>query len=173
MSTDDTSVISRLCAACGMCCNGVMFHNVRLQGADSARELSELGLKTKRKKGMRILLQPCPAHQANCCTIYEHRPERCRIFECRQLQRFKAREISESDVMEKILAAGRLVADVRAIFDRAGEENVRNPIAKRAENVLANPAEESSEPERFALHRDLSERMLELEELLERDFRVK
>src|SRR5882757_2729915 len=91
-----------LCAQCGMCCNGVLFHTVRILPADSPGALSALGLKLKRKKGERLLLQPCPAHRDTCCSIYESRPQRCRLFECRQLQRLAAGEITEAMATEKI-----------------------------------------------------------------------
>ena len=87
MLPESPSAAARLCSQCGMCCNGVMFHRVRLQPADSPKELAALGLKLKRKRGQHYLLQPCPAFQGTHCSIYASRPERCRLFECRQLQR--------------------------------------------------------------------------------------
>ena len=46
-----SAVGARLCAACGLCCNGVVFHTVRLQPGDSAKSVAALGLKLKRKQG--------------------------------------------------------------------------------------------------------------------------
>ncbi|MCX6967540.1 MAG: hypothetical protein NTZ46_07120 [Verrucomicrobia bacterium] len=37
MSALTSSAASRLCAACGICCNGVMFYKVRLQSNDVPR----------------------------------------------------------------------------------------------------------------------------------------
>ena len=76
-----TSAAARLCAQCGLCCNGVMFHTVQLQPGDSAKELAALGLKLKRKQGRHFILQPCPAFQNSQCSIYAARPERCGRFE--------------------------------------------------------------------------------------------
>ena len=51
MSADEISAAAaHLCAACGLCCNGVMFHTVKLQPNDSAPALAALGLKLKRKQ---------------------------------------------------------------------------------------------------------------------------
>src|ERR1700761_8357592 len=98
-----SSAASRLCAACGMCCNGTMFHTVLLQPSDSARALAALGLKLKRRKnGKNYLLQPCPAFRGSHCSIYAARPERCRLFECRQLRQVAAGEISEATALETI-----------------------------------------------------------------------
>ena len=41
MPAADSSAASRLCTACGMCCNGVMFHTVRLQPRDLAFNYKE------------------------------------------------------------------------------------------------------------------------------------
>src|SRR3954452_24978868 len=109
-----TSVATRLCAACRLCCNGVMFHTVRLQPNDSPRELAALGLKLKRRKQQDWLLQPCPAHQDGQCSIYAQRPERCRLFECKQLQRVKTGEITEAMALEKIREVQRLTAQLEA-----------------------------------------------------------
>src|SRR4051812_30010660 len=100
LPTTTTSVGARLCGACGLCCNGVMFHSVRLQPNDSARELAALGLKLKRRKQQDWLLQPCPAYQDGQCSIYAQRPQRCRLFECKQLQRVKTGEITEAMALE-------------------------------------------------------------------------
>ena len=52
MNVEDTAAIaSRLCAACGMCCDGTMFQIVRMQPGDSAAELGRLGLKIRCRDG--------------------------------------------------------------------------------------------------------------------------
>jgi hypothetical protein len=68
-----SSIAARLCSQCGMCCNGVIFHRVRLQVADSPKELAALGLKLKRKRGQHYFLQPCPAFRETHCSIYASR----------------------------------------------------------------------------------------------------
>ena len=109
-----------LCQACGLCCNGVMFHTVRLQPADSAKALAALGLKLKRKKGHDYILQPCPAFRGEQCSIYTARPERCRLFECRQLQRLAAGEITEAAALETIRDVQQRVAHLYALLAQAG-----------------------------------------------------
>ncbi|MEI2724527.1 MAG: hypothetical protein V9H26_13620 [Verrucomicrobiota bacterium] len=41
--------IVRLCPACGLCCNGVLFGDVELQRGDDAKQLAELGVDLFRK----------------------------------------------------------------------------------------------------------------------------
>jgi hypothetical protein len=72
----------RLCTACGMCCNGVLFEIVRLQPQDSIKELEKLGMQVNRRKTEPYFKQPCRMLDGCSCTIYEQRPTRCRRFEC-------------------------------------------------------------------------------------------
>src|SRR5258708_39502360 len=112
-----------------MCCNGVMFEIVRLQPGASPKALAALGLKVKRKRGQSHIVQPCPAHRESQCAIYAARPERCRIFECRQLQRVATGEITEAMAREKIGEALQLVAEVDALLLRAGGTDTKHPLS--------------------------------------------
>ena len=158
-----------LCQACGLCCNGVMFHTVRLQPADSAKALAALGLKLKRKKGRDYILQPCPAFRENQCSIYAARPERCRLFECRQLQRVTAGEITEATALEKIRGIQQRVAHLDVLLAQAGTTNAKRPLAKRCEKILAEPPADHAAS---TLHDDIGHAMRELDAMLDRDFRL-
>jgi len=164
------SIATRLCAACGMCCNGVMFYSMRLQPSDQARSLTALGLKLKRRNREWHFLQPCPAHQNSGCTIYAQRPERCRAFVCRQLQAVEAGQISEAAALEKIAEARQSVARVRELFHQAGDTRETKAFATRAETIFTPPLDPS--PEAAAIREELAAAMRELEELLTQNFRV-
>ena len=161
-----------LCQACGLCCNGVMFHTVRLQPADSAKELAALGLKLKRKKGAHYILQPCPAWQDSQCSIYAARPERCRLFECRQLQRVATGETTEAAALEKIRDVQSRVAHLEALLARAGRTDAKKPLTKRCEKILAEPLDATSDPDALALRKALTRAMQELNAMLDADFRL-
>lgn len=163
------SAASRLCGACGLCCNGVMFHTVKLQPGDSAKKLAALGLKLKRKKRHDYILQPCPAYREARCSIYAARPERCRLFECRQLKRVAAGEITETMAMERIGEAQRRVREVNELLEQAGGTNVKRPLSKRCEKVMAEPASDRGGIE---LQSRLTASMRELDTLLDREFRI-
>lgn len=170
MSADGAA--SRLCAECGLCCNGVMFHTVKLQPKDSPKELLALGLKLKRKKKGWFILQPCPAHRGSQCSIYSARPERCRLFECRQLKRVAAGEVTEADALAKIRDAQARVAELDALLNRAGATNTKRPIAKRCEAATAEPLDDSADLETVSLRERLTREMAELDAILDQDFRV-
>lgn len=167
--SEASSAASRLCAECGLCCNGVIFHTVRLQPADSAKELAALGLKLKRKKGANYLLQPCPAFRGTHCAIYAARPERCRLFECRQLKRVAAGRITEAMALAKIREVQRLVEEVNGLLEKAGGTNAKRPLSKRCEKALAEPpADEAA----MQLQDRLKSATQQLDTLLDRDFRL-
>lgn len=167
-ATGTGEAAARLCAACGMCCNGVMFHSVRLQPGDSARELASLGLKLKRGKSH--IPQPCPAHQESCCSIYAHRPARCRLFACRQLESVASGAASEAVALEKILEAGRRVARVRELFHQAGDVREHKAFATRYASLFTPPIDPS--PPAVRLREELASAMNDLEQLLAKDFRI-
>jgi Fe-S-cluster containining protein len=168
-----SSVAARLCSQCGMCCNGVMFHRVRLQPADSPKDLAALGLKLKRKRGQHYLLQPCLAFQGTHCSIYASRPERCRLFKCRQLRRVNAGEITEAMALEKIREAKRRVGELSDFLDQAGETmDAKKPLMKRCEKILAVPLDTGANDEASEFQKRLTQAMQELDKMLDEEFRV-
>ena len=165
MSFESGSAAERLCAACGMCCDGVLFHSVMLQPADSARALSAAGLKIKRRSGDIYFHQPCPAHNGCSCGIYERRPARCREFNCRLVIRVSAGKASEEMALEAIREARALVVRVNALIGRLAETNPNRGLAQRCANAL-------TASEQTPLHQELAATMQRLEELLAKEFRV-
>ncbi len=159
----------RLCAACGMCCNGILFHGMQLQPGDAAHVLKKLGLKLKRKDGELLFLQPCNAHRNNCCTIYKDRPERCRIFSCRQLSKLTEGRITEEQALGKILEARSLSDRIRELFSQLGDDRTTRPFATRFAGIFTPPLDPSDGA--VTLREKLQTTMGKLEALLARDFR--
>ena len=166
MDVAPPTAAARLCAECGLCCNGAMFHMVILQPGENPRALAALGLKIKRKHSLAYMPQPCRAHSGGCCTVYEQRPQRCRIFECRTLLRLAQGEITESAAMEKIHDARRRFVHIQELLTRAGETNTEHPLAKRCGNITS---DEAYPP---AVRETLAAALGEFEELLDADFRI-
>ncbi len=165
MSSESASAAGRLCAACGMCCDGVLFHSVKLQAGDSARALSAAGLKIKHRTAGVYFHQPCPAHNSCSCTIYDRRPTRCREFNCQQIIRVSAEETSEETALQMIGEARELVASVNALIDQLAATNPNRALAQRCANAL-------TASERTPLHEKLATAMQKLETLLAKEFRI-
>lgn len=149
-----------------------MFYRVRLQPADSPKELADLGLKLKRKRGQSYLLQPCSAFQETHCSIYACRPERCRLFECRQLQRVNAGKITEAMALEKIHEVKRRVGEINGLLGRANGTGARKPLMKRCNQILAEPLDPAADGEAGQLRERLALSARELDTMLDNDFRV-
>ena len=163
MTTSETAdAASRLCLDCGMCCNGVLFQIVRLQPGDSVRELESLGLKLSRKKSAPYFRQPCEKLIECTCSIYESRPMRCRLFECRQLHRLENREASEEEIARVIESAKSAVENVKTLLLEAGNESLHLPLSERYDQVMAFES----------AHENLREAMEGLQQILNADFRM-
>jgi Fe-S-cluster containining protein len=170
--SSDAQAVSRLCNACGMCCDGVLFPTVQLQPGESSRQLITRGMKLKHKDRHLCIIQPCQAHRGGQCTIYEDRPQRCRLFECRQIKHFNLGIISESVALEKIREARRYVTQANALIEQLGSANAKRSLSKRCKLVLAEPLDAAAEPEKARLRDELAAAMENLEGLLEAEFRI-
>lgn len=164
---------SDLCSGCGMCCNGVMFDNVRLQPGESAKELLSAGLKVRRKKGAHTLQQPCPAFCGTHCAVYEIRPLRCRQFECAQVLRLRAGTISLAEARSAIERVKTKVAEVTRLMDLLGDQNDKRGLAHRFGLIQGQCYDPVWDAEALAHRAALVATMDNLESDLAANFRVK
>lgn len=169
-TTDFQKVASQLCAQCGMCCNGVLFDEVQIQDGDSPRALTAMGLKLRRRGKGTAFAQPCPAHGGGSCSIYDHRPVRCRAFVCRQLRLLENGETSPGAALGKIREAAKQVQQIRQLFRLLGEEREHKSFAVRLAAVKTPPLEDS--PEIIQLRLDLESAMNDLAHFLRHHFRM-
>lgn len=116
--------VDALCLRCGLCCNGVLFADVRPEPGDHSILFSTHG---------RRVAQPCPAFKsADCtCTIYAGRPTRCRQFECKQLLAVRAGDKSVEAALFRIREARRLVKEIERMLAALGFEEKDLPLRKR------------------------------------------
>ena len=119
---------ARLCPDCGLCCNGVLFDQVRLQPGDHPKALTAHGLKLKKGQWFN---QPCTALCGTLCQIYEDRPIRCRQFECRQYRQVAAGKISYESAVQRIGEVKQQVARIEMLLATTGGGNLRKPLAQR------------------------------------------
>ncbi|HXF09624.1 MAG TPA: YkgJ family cysteine cluster protein [Desulfuromonadaceae bacterium] len=116
--------IDLLCLQCGLCCNGVLFADVRPERGDDSRLFQQYGLRVP---------QPCPAFNAgDCkCAVYSDRPQRCRKFECKQLIAVQAGQKASAAALTKIREAKKLVRTVEGLLDTLGFNDPRLSLNKR------------------------------------------
>ena len=133
-----------------------------LQPGDQIAALSARGLKIKKRQWFH---QPCTALCGSLCQIYEHRPTRCRAFECRQFQQVAAGEISESEARSRIDEVRAAVVCIEGLLANSDHDNPRKSLAQRVATVLPCLQDEP-------LVIELSDRMKSLRHTLGEHFRV-
>ncbi len=153
-----------------MCCNGVLFADVRLQPGDDARRLTELGVPLKSGKVNARFRQPCSCLQQGVCGIYNERPTRCRTFECRLLQRALAGEVSERRALQSIREARRRVEKVRGILQQLGDTDESVPLSRRYQRMMRQPIDLAADQRMVQLRGEMMTAVADLAAVLERDF---
>lgn len=118
-----TPLTDTLCLQCGLCCNGVLFADVRPEPGDESPLFA----------GRSRVNQPCPAfdHDTCACAIYSERPVRCRRFECRQLLGVQAGEITTDAALKRIRKARQLAAKVETLLAELGHNETRLSLSRR------------------------------------------
>jgi Fe-S-cluster containining protein len=113
-----------LCLQCGMCCNGVLFADVRRECGDPSPLFEQFGPR---------VAQPCPAFnfESCACAIYAERPARCRKFECRQLLGVRAGTTTTQKALREIRAARKLAASVEKSLGQLGFNDLKLPLKSR------------------------------------------
>ncbi len=167
-----TAAATRLCAACGMCCDGTMFQIVRMQPGEVPAELGRLGLKIRCRDGEYYMEQPCSALREKRCTVYEQRPVRCRLFNCQQLGRVERGETTEPEAMAMIIETRALVEKVRGLIEQCGLREDGQALVERYERVASTPVNQALEPELVVVREELDEVMRKLKLRLNREFRL-
>lgn len=166
-----SAVASRLCTACGMCCDGTMFQIVRMQPGDVPAELSRLGLKIRCRESEFFMEQPCSALSEKRCTVYEKRPTRCRQFRCQQILRVESGEADESETARLIAETLALVEQTRRLIEQCGLREDGRSLMERFDLVMSTPVDEKLEPEMVLTRGELEEMMRKLKLQLNREFR--
>jgi len=113
-----------LCLQCGLCCNGVLFADVRPERGDKSPLFAQYGPR---------VAQPCPAfNPGDCkCAVYAERPSRCRKFECKQLLAVRAGKKTSEAALKKIREAHALSREVEKLLTQLGFNEIQLPFSKR------------------------------------------
>ena len=165
-----SNVVSHLCPACGLCCNGVLFGDVELQRGDDARKLASLGMALFRKGRKQCFSQPCACFDGKWCRIYDDRPSRCRAFECRLVQRVETGRLTVAAALKSIKAARRRVETVRGFVRGLGQTDEHVPLNRRYAAVLSGPMDLAGDRRDIKRRGELMQAVGELVALLGRDF---
>jgi hypothetical protein len=106
---------SRLCRACGACCNGAYLAYVELTDEEARRLRRRLPVVAASADRPMHFLQPCPGHDAEeGCTLYADRPSPCVGYACKLLRALRAGEIDVTVALRKVQAIRQLHARLDA-----------------------------------------------------------
>jgi uncharacterized protein len=128
-----------LCTRCGLCCDGTLFGDVELTGPREAARLEALGLDVDADDAdVELLSLPCRGLRGTRCSVYLHRPQCCRTFECRLLQAATRGDVAVDDALALIAEAKAQVQGVKRLL--AGMEPRRGhrlPFQERVADAVA------------------------------------
>ncbi len=122
----DDLELQSVCQACGLCCDGTLFEYVLLRAGEQIPRIDEAS-KTVFGDGQAGITQPCRFYQKRLCAIYDlGRPNSCKAFRCRLLQRYAAGEVSKEEALAEIVETLRRIDRVRQRMQTQVAERERN-----------------------------------------------
>jgi Fe-S-cluster containining protein len=168
-SAAHASLTDTLCTRCGLCCDGSLFADVELAGRDEASSLELLGLEIEDGDGEHrgLLIQPCRALKGTRCSVYAHRPDCCRTFECKLLQETRLGLVSVAAAREMVADALERRARIHDLIAALGQDDEGLPLEERCVETLA---ARDSDPKRLALRGELKRALRAFENLIETTF---
>ena len=163
------SLTDTLCTRCGLCCDGSLFADVELTGRAEATGLEILGLEIDDDDSNgAVLLLPCVALRGTLCSIYAHRPQCCRTFECRLLQDVRRGAVSVERAQEHISEALKRIRRVKELIAQLGQRDTRLSLKERCAEALV--IETGSDPKLNSKRAELEAAMSAVERLIRRTF---
>ena len=130
-----------LCTRCGLCCDGTLFGDVELSGPKESARLEALGLDVDTDDAdAELLALPCAGLRSTRCSVYAHRPQCCRTFECRLLQKARRGVVTTELALARIAKARMQLRHVKALLSKMEARPVRLPLAERVADAIASTA---------------------------------
>ena len=165
------SLTDTLCTRCGLCCDGSLFADVELASSDEAAALEVMGLEIEEEEEEGgLLLQPCAALKGKRCSIYPHRPDCCRTFECRLFQEVKCGAVGVERAKAKIAEALKRIGRVKELIVQLGPGNERLPLKERCGEALALSEELAADPAMNRKRAELKVAITSVESLIRETF---
>jgi Fe-S-cluster containining protein len=166
------NLIDTLCTRCGLCCDGSLFADVELASRDEASTLEIMGLEIEDADDDEVgfLLQPCGALKGKRCSLYAHRPDCCRTFECRLLQEVQRGAVSVDRAQAKISDVVRRIERVQQLIAEFGAGEERLPLKERCSEALARAEESKAKPRMNRKRAELQAAMAAVERMIQKTF---
>jgi Fe-S-cluster containining protein len=128
-----SEAVSRLCQACGFCCDGTLFDGLFLLDEEDVARAARVRLPLFHDDGHPTLRLPCPAH-VGACTVYDDRPSTCRTYQCQLVNRLERGDLDPASALLRIERLRGLVDAIKPHLGDPGES-----FWERAEALQARP----------------------------------
>src|SRR4051812_22789158 len=102
---------SNLCVSCGLCCNGVLYSNIKAE-RDEVPRLEAAGHPVEQLGERFQFHPPCHHHIDGRCSIYATRFTKCRTFRCALLKRLDAGEVSLTEASAAVVKSKEMVGRI-------------------------------------------------------------
>jgi Fe-S-cluster containining protein len=167
-----------ICLTCGLCCNGVIFGDVKLLPQDPVDQLVSLGIPLFEShsknggtgtQGWRFV-QPCAAFDGCRCRIYPSRPSYCVQFECLVLKNLNSASLSKEEALRIILRAKRQAKKVDKLLGALGDTDRMLSIGERFHRTAKHVEQGEAEPKIAEIFGKLTVAFHELNVLLQTHF---
>ena len=142
----DKSPEERLCTECGLCCDGSLLADVELSGEKEAIAMELLGLEVDHDDAP-VMPLPCCALKGTRCSVYAHRPETCKTFECQLLMDVKSSRVPIDEALALIRDVRNGIADLDAACEALGDVDRTLPAKERWSEALLQTEKERGELE--------------------------
>ena len=161
-----------ICTRCGLCCDGSLFADVELARSSEASALEALGLDIEHgdESEAPVLTQPCGALTGTRCSIYLHRPNCCRTFECRLLRDLQSGVISSDQAASKIIDVQLRIARLKILSSSLAAELDHLPLKERCAEALELSEDQHHDPIIRRTRAELETSMLSVENLIAKTF---
>jgi Fe-S-cluster containining protein len=153
-----------------MCCNGILFADVRLQKKDDPRLIRKLGLSLEKHGTGQRFCQPCNALQGGLCTIYHNRPKRCGAFECRLLKEVYSGRVAERAALKLIQKTRKQAEKVDSLLKQLGNKSMDQPMSRRFQEIMSQPWDLSAGDHLLKIRGALMKEMDGLMRLVQKEF---
>jgi len=139
--THEARTVEQLCTRCGLCCNGALFADVKLnpgERAPVARALAAAVAKPARaRRPLARLVQPCAAFDGRLCRIYADRPSHCHNFVCALLGQVRGGGTDVKTALAIIRRTRARAARAGRLLAALGDDDVTAPLAARFRRTAA------------------------------------
>ena len=109
---------SKLCVACGICCDGILFSSVTITDPSEAERVRALRIPVHVVDERHFFDQPCSALGDNGCSIYTERPLLCHAYRCLLLKQVDAGTMPLDDALRIVEAARRREVEIRTLMNQ-------------------------------------------------------